>query len=127
MSNETIYDVNQISLLNLDAQFLKRTLHSDAKSLIYVVDLSNRAHVSASCIQMLELLSSPHLAQKPVLILLNKIDAPSRMKRNFFASLVRLDDMMHHAEQPITVLEISAISGHGLGAVHQWLIDNHGH
>lgn len=99
----------------------------DAKSLIYVVDLSNRAHVSASCIQMLELLSSPHLAQKPVLILLNKIDAPSRMKRNFFASLVRLDDMMHHAEQPITVLEISAISGHGLGAVHQWLIDNHGH
>ena len=100
---------------------------SDASSLIYVVDLSNRAHVSASCIQMLELLSSPHLAQKPVLILLNKIDAPSRMKRNFFASLVRLDDMMHHAEQPITVLEISAMSGHGLGAVHQWLIDNHGH
>jgi len=99
----------------------------DAKSLMYVVDLSNRAQVSASCIQMLELLSSPHLAQKPVLILLNKIDAPSRLKRNLFASLVRLDDMMHHAEQPITVLEISAISGHGLGAVHQWLIDNHGH
>ena len=101
--------------------------NADAKSLIYVVDLSNRAHVSASCIQMLELLSSPNLTQKPVLIVLNKVDAPSRMKRNFFASLVRLDDMMHHAEQPITVVEISAITGQGLGAVHQWLIDNHNH
>lgn len=98
---------------------------SDCKSLVYVVDLSNPAHVSATCVQILDLLAHEEMAKKPVLIVLNKVDAPSRMRRNTFASIVRLDDIMHHAKQPITVIEVSAMTGVGVGAVQQWLIDNH--
>jgi len=97
----------------------------DCESLIYVVDMSARALTAASCIQILELLNADDLAKKPVLLLLNKIDAPSRMTRGFFANVTRLGGIVSHANQPITILEASAATGEGLKAVHQWLMEHH--
>ncbi|MEE6527357.1 hypothetical protein FKM82_028679, partial [Ascaphus truei] len=47
--------------------------YKDCRSVLFVVDAANPCQVSASCIQLLSVLSAPPLAAASVLILFNKM------------------------------------------------------
>ncbi|MBZ3888290.1 ADP-ribosylation factor-like protein 16 [Sciurus carolinensis] len=92
-------------------------------SLLFMMDASNPTQLSASCVQLLGLLSSEQLAEASVLILFNKIDLPCYMTMEEIKSLIRLPDIIACAKQNITTVEISAREGTGLAKVLQWLQD----
>ncbi|XP_069050786.1 ADP-ribosylation factor-like protein 16 [Lepisosteus oculatus] len=95
--------------------------YRDCSSVIFMIDAANTCQVSASCVQLLSVLSAEPLQNAAVLILFNKLDLPCPMSLVEMKSLFRLDDIITCASQPITVQEVSARSGRGLQDVLQWL------
>ncbi|XP_073540302.1 ADP-ribosylation factor-like protein 16 isoform X2 [Phyllobates terribilis] len=93
----------------------------------FVVDAANPNQVSASCVQLLSMLSAPALSAVSVLVVFNKTDLPCCMSLVEMKSLFRLDDVIACAKQPITVLETSALEGTGLLEVLQWLNSSASH
>ncbi|XP_033998524.1 ADP-ribosylation factor-like protein 16 isoform X2 [Trematomus bernacchii] len=87
----------------------------------FMVDSANIAQISASCIQLLSVLSAEPLHNASVLILFNKRDMPCTMSLVEIKSLFRMDDIIASATQPITTQELSARSGQGLQEVLSWL------
>ncbi|XP_057391767.1 ADP-ribosylation factor-like protein 16 isoform X1 [Balaenoptera acutorostrata] len=99
--------------------------YGNCHSLLFMVDASNPTQLSASCVQLLGLLSAEQLAEASVLILFNKIDLPCYMTIEEIKSLIRLPDLIAGAKQNITTVEISAWKGTGLSEVLRWLEDTH--
>ncbi|XP_029067820.1 ADP-ribosylation factor-like protein 16 [Monodon monoceros] len=99
--------------------------YGNCHSLLFMVDTSNPTQLSASCVQLLALLSAEQLAEASVLILFNKIDLPCYMTIEEIKSLIRLPDLIACAKQNITTVEISAWKGTGLSEVLRWLEDTH--
>lgn len=91
----------------------------------FMMDASNPTQLSASCGQLLGLLSAEPLAEASVLILFNKTDLPCYMTTEEMKSLIRLPDIIACAKQSITMAEISAWKGTGLAGVLRWLQDTH--
>ncbi|XP_034362305.1 ADP-ribosylation factor-like protein 16 [Arvicanthis niloticus] len=101
--------------------------YGNCHSLLFMMDASNPTQLSASCMQLLGLLSAEELAKASVLILFNKIDLPCYMTMEEIKSLIRLPDIVACAKQNITTVEISARTGTGLAAVLLWLQNQHRH
>ncbi|XP_029417072.1 ADP-ribosylation factor-like protein 16 isoform X4 [Nannospalax galili] len=99
--------------------------YGNCHSLLFMMDASNPTQLSASCMQLLSLLSAEELAESSVLILFNKIDLPCYMTMEEIKSLMRLPDITACAKQSITTAEISARNGTGLETVLGWLQDQH--
>ncbi|KAM6967182.1 ADP-ribosylation factor-like protein 16 isoform 2-T2 [Tautogolabrus adspersus] len=93
----------------------------DCSSVIFMVDSSNIAQISSSCIQLLSVLSAEPLCRAPVLIVFNKRDMPCSMSLIEMKSLFRMDDIIASASQPIATLELSTRTGQGLQEVLTWL------
>ncbi|XP_068119792.1 ADP-ribosylation factor-like protein 16 [Hyperolius riggenbachi] len=100
--------------------------YNDCQAVLFVVDAANPFQVSASCTQLLSVLSAPALASVSVLIIFNKVDQPCCMSLVEMKSLFRLDDIVACAKQPIKVMETSALEGTGLQEVLQWLHSTNG-
>ncbi|NP_001039060.1 ADP-ribosylation factor-like protein 16 [Xenopus tropicalis] len=98
--------------------------YRDCKSVIFMVDAANPNQVSASCIQLLAVLSAEPLVSASVLILFNKIDLPCYMSLVEIKSLFRMDDIISCAKQQISVLQTSSLDGTGLQDVMHWLHSN---
>uniref|UniRef100_A0A2I3FTM1 ARF like GTPase 16 n=1 Tax=Nomascus leucogenys TaxID=61853 RepID=A0A2I3FTM1_NOMLE len=99
--------------------------YGNCRSLLFVMDASDPTQLSASCVQLLGLLSAEQLAEASVLILFNKIDLPCYMSTEEMKSLIRLPDIIACAKQNITTAEISAREGTGLAGVLAWLQATH--
>nr|XP_017536119.2 ADP-ribosylation factor-like protein 16 isoform X2 [Manis javanica] len=99
--------------------------YGDCHSLLFMVDASSPTQLSASCVQLLGLLSAEQLAEASVMILFNKTDLPCYMTVEEMKSLIRLPDIIACAKQNITAAEISARKGTGLSEVLRWLQDTH--
>ncbi|EDL34753.1 mCG2121 [Mus musculus] len=101
--------------------------YGNCHSLLFMMDASNPTQLSASCMQLLGLLSAEELEKASVLILFNKIDLPCYMTMEEMKSLMRLPDIIACAKQNITAVEISARNGTGLATVLLWLQNQHRH
>ncbi|XP_070581262.1 ADP-ribosylation factor-like protein 16 [Ptychodera flava] len=99
--------------------------YKDCSVLMFMIDMANPCQVASSCIQLLTVLSHEQLQNVSVLLLLNKVDSPCAMNRNELDSLLRMREIISHAKQTITVLEISARRGQGLPELVKWLNENH--
>ena len=95
--------------------------YKDASYIVYIFDVANRFQVSASCIQLLEVLSSKQTQSKPILLLFNKTDFTHRLKIVEICSIIRLDDIIASAKQDITVMNTSFRNGAGIDGVISWL------
>nr|XP_024212877.1 ADP-ribosylation factor-like protein 16 [Pan troglodytes] len=100
--------------------------YGNCRSLLFMMDASDPTQLSASCVQLLGLLSAEQFAEALVLILLfNKIDLPCYMSTEEMKLLIRLPDIIACAKQNIITAEISAREGTGLAAVLAWLQATH--
>lgn len=99
-------------------------VNEGCNKVMFMIDLSNRYQVSASCVQLLTVLSSEHLVNKQIAILLNKCDSPGAMSTAEISSMLRLDDIMKTkpANQQLTVLTISAARRRGLEPLMDWML-----
>ena len=98
--------------------------HEDCCMVLYVVDTSNPTQVAAATVLLLETLSSEKLRDKPFLVFFNKQDSAFRMSLVELKFIMRLDDIVETATQPITVVHGSCKTNEGLGDVLQWLSEN---
>ena len=102
----------------------------------FVIDLAQPSQVSASWMELLQLLESPHMSGKPVLIALNHGDAATRMTEEAARAGLRLDDLERwgdgessraggeeDTELPprVTSCVVSAKTGEGVDHVISWL------
>ncbi|XP_032178091.1 ADP-ribosylation factor-like protein 16 isoform X1 [Mustela erminea] len=101
--------------------------YGSCRCLLFMMDAANPTQLSASCVQLLGLLSAEELAGASVLILFNKMygDLPCYMTVEEMKSLMRLPDIIASARQNVSTVEISARRGTGLAAVLRWLQDTH--
>ena len=93
----------------------------DANYLVFLFDVANRFQISASCIQLLEVLSAKQTQDKAVLLLFNKIDFTQGLNMVEIGSIIRLDDILASAKQDITVVQTSFRSGEGIDDIITWL------
>ncbi|XP_025715782.1 ADP-ribosylation factor-like protein 16 isoform X1 [Callorhinus ursinus] len=100
--------------------------YGNCRSLLFMMDAANPTQLSASCVQLLGLLSAEGLAEASVLILFNKIDMPCYMTVEEMKSLIRLPDIIACAKQSISTVAVSAHKGTGLAEVLHWLQDTQG-
>lgn len=92
--------------------------YKDCHAIMFMIDVSRYTQVAISCVQLMTMLSNPATQNSAVLILLNKTDASNKAE---IQTLLRLDQVMKHATQIISVLEISAKTGNNLDKVTKWL------
>ncbi|XP_035950100.1 ADP-ribosylation factor-like protein 16 isoform X3 [Halichoerus grypus] len=100
--------------------------YGNCRCLLFMMDAANPTQLSASCVQLLGLLSAEGLAEASVLILFNKIDVPCYMTVEEMKSLMRLPDIIACAKQSISTVAVSAHKGTGLAEVLHWLQDTLG-
>ena len=96
--------------------------YEECKMVIFVIDSSNQVQVSASVILLLDVLSSKTLSRKPVLIFFNKTDSPLGLGLIEYKSVMRLDDILVHASQDLTVVEGSCWTGKGINDIKEWIL-----
>ncbi|ELU04727.1 hypothetical protein CAPTEDRAFT_155130 [Capitella teleta] len=90
-------------------------------AVIFMIDVSNRCQIAASCIQLLDALTNATLSNVNFLIILNKIDVADRMSRQEINFFFRLEEVIENTSQKIKVIEVSAREGQGLLEVAQWI------
>ncbi|GFO12448.1 ADP-ribosylation factor-like 16 [Plakobranchus ocellatus] len=95
--------------------------YNDSHAIMFMIDMSRHTQVAISCVQLMTLLSHPATQNSTILVLLNKTDIQSGMNWPEMQSVMRLDQVTKHANQNISMLEISAKTGHNLEKVTKWL------
>lgn len=98
--------------------------YQDCRMVIYVIDSSNQVQVSASTVLLLDVLSSEALREKPVLVFFNKTDSPLGLGLVEYKSVMRLEDIVSHATQRVSVVDGSCWTGEGIGVIMEWLLEN---
>ncbi|XP_065846430.1 ADP-ribosylation factor-like protein 16 [Oscarella lobularis] len=95
----------------------------DAQNVLFMFDLANRQQTAASCILLLELISSPELQKARFLLLFNKIDIERDMRMTIIelSSLIRLDDIVATSKQDVSFTEISARNKTNLDVIVDWI------
>ncbi|KAG8179156.1 hypothetical protein JTE90_023618 [Oedothorax gibbosus] len=98
-------------------------MHYDGcKSVIFLVDAANMQQVSCACILLLETLKHPSLRNSAFALVFNKTDVNSSVSVSEIKYLMRIDDILLHAKQDITVMETSCVTGKGLKDLKEWLL-----
>ena len=92
------------------------------KGVIFVIDAANLMQISCACVLLLETLKHNLLKNVNFLVILNKTDIFCSTQLSEIKTLLRLDDICLHAEQAISVLECSCLTGKGLTNVKKWLL-----
>ncbi|GFR60372.1 ADP-ribosylation factor-like 16 [Elysia marginata] len=95
--------------------------YKDCHAIMFMIDVSRHTQVAISCVQLMTMLANPATKSSSVLILFNKTDNSNSMDWSEVQSLFRLDQLIKHATQNISVLEISAKTGHNLDKVTKWM------
>ncbi len=103
---------------------LWRSYFNDCNMVIYVVDITNSVQISAATMLLLDILTAKELRSKPLLIFLNKCDCELKISATELKSIMRIDELMETATQPLKVLEGSCVTEDGLRTVTEWIIQN---
>lgn len=90
------------------------TAYSESDLVVYVIDSSNSAQISAATVLLVEVLGHPALKDVPFLLVFNKLDCPCVMSLNEYKSVMRLSDILKHSPQNVRVLDGSAAEGNSL-------------
>ncbi|KAL9647890.1 hypothetical protein ABK040_008163 [Willaertia magna] len=94
--------------------------YEDCKILIYVIDSSNSLQMSASCIELLNLLSKLK-DSKQFLIILNKKDSPKTFSTEIFKHLIRWKELKETVPS-LEIMESSAFKGDGIIEIIDFLL-----
>lgn len=98
-------------------------MHYDGcKAVVFVIDAANMQQVSCACILLLETLKHQSLQNSSFAIVFNKTDVNSSVCVSEIKYLIRIEDILLHAKQDITVLETSCLTGKGFKELKQWLL-----
>ncbi len=95
--------------------------YKDTNMIIYVIDSSSKLQVSVSTVALLDLLSAKELEKTPLLLFFNKTDLPLAMSLSEYQSVMRLEDIVAHASQPITVVDGTCWLGKGIDKIYEWI------
>jgi ADP-ribosylation factor-like protein 3 len=92
--------------------------------LVYVIDMAQVMQISATCVELYNVLADPRMNGVPTLLFLNKMDLDTGFTRSVLDGLLRLPDLQRSAKQKIDVIEGSAATGQGVDEVLDWLCAN---
>jgi len=93
---------------------------NNSAGLIYMVDMSDSIQLGASAAHFHHLCGLPTVKGKPILLVLNKMDAPCLLHRGELESAFDMDAVVEELGDSLTVLEASALSGLNVKAIMDW-------
>lgn len=96
--------------------------YEDTKAVIFLIDVANLMQISCACVLLLETLRHNLLKHANFLIVLNKTDIFCSTQLSEIKTILRLDDICSHADQNISVIECSCLTGKGITDVKKWLL-----
>ena len=108
-----------------------RRYATDARMVIFVVDLARAELLASAAVELLELLALPggaaaadtDTARRPLFaVFLNKSDAPHPAAREDVGAVMRLGDLSACLAQPLPVFRGSAATGEGCEALLSWIV-----
>lgn len=98
--------------------------YASCQMVVYVIDTSNLAQISAATVLLVEVLSADGLKDKPLLLFFNKTESHFSMSLVELKSIMRIDEMIKCATQTITVVHGSCVTSEGVDEVLQWIGEN---
>lgn len=98
--------------------------YKDCKGIIYLGDTSNKMQVCSFQMELIKLLSNRELDTVPILLVLNKCDAPLSTSLEKLYAITRLDKILACATAKVKVIEMDLQTDLGVNEVIQWIKDN---
>ncbi|KAL6756130.1 ADP-ribosylation factor family-domain-containing protein [Haematococcus lacustris] len=95
---------------------------SACRAVIFVVDLADAANLAPAAVELYELLQHPDLKMKPLLLVFNKCDAPATVSQSDLELVLSLSDLQRVLKSQLNVMEVSAVTGHGVPAMLDWMV-----
>ena len=93
-------------------------------ALVFVADTTDAAASGSAVVEWYNLLADAQLQSKPALLLFNKRDSAQALPDLTLRMLFRLSELVSVGqERAITVLPVSALTGEGLPAVLDWVVE----
>ena len=93
----------------------------DCAGLVYVVDASDSFQLGASAAALRHILSLPAIRGKPVLLALNKSDAPCVVSMEDVEATFDISSLREEIGDAMVVLKTSALSGANIDDVLSWV------
>ncbi|CAK8683011.1 unnamed protein product [Clavelina lepadiformis] len=98
-----------------------KSYYKDARGFIFIIDASNSYQISCASIQLQKVLDSPDTEGKPVLVVFNKTDIPTKSNLNEMKYLSQLDEISRNSSQVISVVETSCREKNRFSDIIKWL------
>ena len=93
----------------------------DCAGIVYVVDASDSFQLGASAAALRHILSLPAIRGKPVLLVLNKSDAPCLVSMEDLEATFDIDSLREETVDTMVVIKTSALSGENIEKVLGWV------
>ena len=93
----------------------------DCAGIVYVVDASDSFQLGASAAALRHILSLPAIRGKPVLLVLNKSDAPCLVSMEDLEATFDIDSLREETGDTMVVIKTSALSGENIAKVLGWM------
>jgi signal recognition particle receptor subunit beta len=93
----------------------------DCAGLVYVVDASDSFQLGASAAALRHILSLPAIRGKPVLLALNKSDAPCVVPMEDVEATFDISSLREEIGDAMVVMKTSALSGANIDDVLSWV------
>ncbi|EKX38207.1 hypothetical protein GUITHDRAFT_175453 [Guillardia theta CCMP2712] len=90
---------------------------SDCHAWCYVIDMSDRVSVSEAAVEFVNVMMHEKMRNKPVLLILNKMDIEVAMTMKELDAKILLNDMTRDLGNRLCVVEASATEGTGMDLV----------
>ncbi|EAX99949.1 small GTP-binding protein, putative [Trichomonas vaginalis G3] len=91
-----------------------------ADVILYVIDSSDQEAVTASEIQLSEILHSESLLQKPILVIANKQDLPESLKSDDIMARMKLENIQ---DRVVKLFCISAKKKTNIDSIINWIVN----
>jgi len=95
--------------------------YSDSKAVIFLLDMTNRAQLSTSQVELLKLLSNPVIKDIPILLLLNKNRSPVALDITLVYNIFNIDAILKYSSAAVKVLEADLSEQSSIESIQSWI------
>ncbi|KAL5253236.1 hypothetical protein ACHWQZ_G013120 [Mnemiopsis leidyi] len=94
---------------------------AESKTVIFLLDMTNRVQLSTGQVELLKLLSNPEIKDVPVLLLLNKTRSPVSLDISLVYNIFNLDLILKNSAAAVKVLEVDLSEQSSIENILSWI------
>eukprot|EP01060_Flectonema_neradi_P012795 TRINITY_DN19572_c0_g1_i1.p1 TRINITY_DN19572_c0_g1~~TRINITY_DN19572_c0_g1_i1.p1 ORF type:complete len:193 (+),score=23.53 TRINITY_DN19572_c0_g1_i1:46-579(+) len=91
----------------------------DFSGVLFVIDSTRPEDLALTSVELANLVANPKLKQTPILVVINKADAPAKLPLDVTLSCICLDELQEQGN--VSCIEASGATGHNVNLVANWV------